>query len=190
MVAPRPRQALGAGVAGRPPLEGGARAAVLQRGIPSLHSGPEFCGRFRAGSPPHPAARNSGPNAGSFGAPGRPGGKPLRPIGAERRDRGGVSVKVAEPDPHRPGNDWRWMRKARRVWEEAHGPVPEGMVVVQLDGDEENFALPNLACVSRGVLARANNRLRYGGEPIPGEREVQYAAARVEEAVARREAGP
>lgn len=157
-------------------------------GVSSLHSGPAFQGRFRPGRADHPAAQNRGANRGSFGAPGRPGGKPQRPIGAERREPWGVIVKIAAPDPHRPGNDWRWVRKARVVWEEAHGPIPEGMVIVQLDGDPENCALPNLACVSRAVLARANQRVG-GHDPIPGERPVEYAAARVEEEARRREAG-
>lgn len=35
----------------------------------------------------------------------------------------------------------------RKIWREAHGEIPPGHVVILLDGDEDNLALRNLACV-------------------------------------------
>lgn len=43
----------------------------------------------------------------------------------------------------------RWVPVARRVWEQAHGPVPPGMFVVHRDGKTLNDALGNLRCVNR-----------------------------------------
>lgn len=69
-------------------------------------------------------------------------------------------IKVPGPDPYRrdyPSHlKYHWVRKAVWVWEQANGPVPEGHVVLQLDGDAANCDLANLECVSRGVLQRLN----------------------------------
>lgn len=74
-------------------------------------------------------------------------------------------IKVPGPDPYRrdfPSHEkYHWIRKAVWVWEQAHGPVPEGHAVVQLDGDAANCELENLDCVERGVLAIMN---RHGPE--------------------------
>lgn len=159
-------------------------------GLPSLHSGPAYTGRFRPGRGPSPGSGARGPGPTSFGAPGRPGGSPRRPIGAERFEpRWGLLVKVAEPDPFpsRAGSPERWVRKARWVWERTHGPVPEGKVVVHLNGDRRDCALGNLAVVSRAVLLRVNGRLaRLGGTRHPDLVRAEYARALVAEAIADR----
>lgn len=107
-------------------------------------------GQFIAGAfaPSHNHATRA--NAGSF----RPGQQPsnTRPIGAERRDRSGILVKVPEPDPY-TGNPARWVRKARYVWEQTHDrKVPPGHLILQLDSDTDNCAPDNLVCIERAVL--------------------------------------
>lgn len=39
------------------------------------------------------------------------------------------------------------MLKHRYVWEQAHGPIPEGMMVIFLDGNTRNCELSNLALI-------------------------------------------
>lgn len=89
-------------------------------------------------------------NAGSF----KKGSAMNRlPVGAERTTKDGyVVVKVREPNV--------WQPKHRRVWEQAHGPVPPGMVVHFKDSDKAHCALDNLELISRGELAVLNkNRI-------------------------------
>ena len=158
--------------------------------IPLLNSGPAYTGPFQPGHLRLPGAVNMTANAGSFGAPGRPGGSPQRPIGAERfESRTGLLVKVLEPDPYRPGTPYRWVRKARWVWEQAHGPIPEGMVVICEDGDPMNCRPSNLVLASRGVVAAVNSRMRSHTVRHPGVVRAEYARARLEEAIERRGGG-
>ena len=46
----------------------------------------------------------------------------------------------------------------RRVWEDAHGPIPEGMEIHHVDGDKHNNALENLHLCTR----REHLRIHYG----------------------------
>lgn len=50
------------------------------------------------------------------------------------------------------------MQKHVHVWEQTHGPVPDGMVVVFRDGDKLNINPQNLMIVSRAELLRLNKR--------------------------------
>lgn len=81
-----------------------------------------------------------------------------QPIGTERTDRDGyVWVKVAmrKTDP-RSAHD-NWVCKHRLVYEREHGPIPEGSMVVFLDGDKTNLDPSNLAVETKGehaVIAR------------------------------------
>ena len=42
-----------------------------------------------------------------------------------------------------------WMEKQRYIWEQVHGPIPKGHVVVFLDGNNRNFDIDNLYCMDR-----------------------------------------
>ena len=78
-----------------------------------------------------------------------------------------VFIKVPGPSPFasQKATGWNqeshWVHKRRWVWERANGPIPEGHVVLHLDGDPMNCELGNLDCVPRGVLAIMN---RHGPE--------------------------
>ena len=56
--------------------------------------------------------------------------------------------KVAEPN--------HWALVHRIVWEQHHGPIPEGHAVIFHDGDTSNFDINNLRCISRAELSRSN----------------------------------
>lgn len=45
--------------------------------------------------------------------------------------------------------DGTWKREQIRIWEEAHGPVPDGGCIRFLDGDRFNCSLENLVLVDR-----------------------------------------
>lgn len=56
--------------------------------------------------------------------------------------------KVAEP------NHWELVH--RIVWQQHHGPIPPGHVVIFHDGDTRNTDISNLRCVSRADLSCSN----------------------------------
>ena len=56
--------------------------------------------------------------------------------------------KVAEPN--------HWALVHRIVWEQHHGPIPEGHAVIFHDSDTSNFDINNLRCISRAELSRSN----------------------------------
>jgi hypothetical protein len=73
-----------------------------------------------------------------------------RPVGSTRKDfRGNVVVKVAEPRV--------WVLMRQKVWEDVHGPVPKGYLVVHKDGDKENYSIDNLALVSKKEMLLKNS---------------------------------
>lgn len=79
------------------------------------------------------------------------------PIGTEKMLRDGyIWIKVNNiPKAKKQVN---WKQKHRLIWEEAHGPIPEGHVVIFLDGDRTNIVLENLAMVQRKELTRLNQK--------------------------------
>ena len=71
------------------------------------------------------------------------------PVGTERTNTDGyVEIKIADPN--------KWKGKHRIIWEETHGPIPKGHVVIFADGNRRNFDPDNLLLVSRAQLARMN----------------------------------
>ena len=115
-------------------------------------------GRFRKGQARTPGSGAKGAGPTSFTAGNVPANK--RPLWSERWSmkhgrRQHLEMNVPETNPH-TGYGNRWIRKAVWVWRQANGPAPEGMCVVQLDGDPANCELSNLACVTRSALARMN----------------------------------
>ena len=74
---------------------------------------------------------------------------------------GGVyeTVKISAA----PGEVQR-MRKNRWIYEQAHGPIPEGYCVVFLDGNNRNYSLDNLRAVPRQALA---NRRKFEKQTDP-----------------------
>jgi len=78
-----------------------------------------------------------------------------RIIGSERITKDGyIEVKIAEPD--------KWELKHIHIWESVNGKKPENSVVIFLDGDNRNFNIDNLKCITRAEnLFLNNNKLRF-----------------------------
>lgn len=75
-------------------------------------------------------------------------------IGTERINRDGYTeIKIADGRLNK-----NWKAKHILLWEAAHGPVPQGHVVIFGDGNKRNFDPDNLLLVSRAQLARLNQR--------------------------------
>lgn len=82
-----------------------------------------------------------------------------RPVGSERvNSQGYLEVKVAEPNV--------WRRKHRMVWEQHHGPVPEGCNVQFRNGDRTDLRIENLYIITRHDQFTQQNALyaRYPKE--------------------------
>lgn len=75
------------------------------------------------------------------------------PIGTERVDSKDGYIYVKIQDGHRNKN---WKQKHIIIWEQYNGPVPKGHVIIFGDGNNRNFGINNLICVSRVQLARLN----------------------------------
>lgn len=76
-----------------------------------------------------------------------------KPVGYERITRDGyIEVKI-KMRPSSPLCNDNFILKHRLIWEEAHGPIPEGYKVTFLDGDKRNFDLSNLALVTNAENA-------------------------------------
>ena len=63
-------------------------------------------------------------------------------------------IKVDKPT-NRKGHMYHAL-KHRYIWEQHNGPIPEGYVVIFLDGNRQNFNIDNLALVKRSELAMLN----------------------------------
>lgn len=54
--------------------------------------------------------------------------------------------------------------KHRWLWEQAHGPIPKGWVVVFKDGNRQNICLQNLELIPRTELMSRNSIVNYPPE--------------------------
>jgi hypothetical protein len=80
-----------------------------------------------------------------------------KPVGSEVIAEGTVLIKIAEPNV--------WVKKHRYIWEQAHGPIPDGMVVRFADGNKMNVTLDNLLLVSRRVCTSVVKRKMEQEDP-------------------------
>jgi hypothetical protein len=71
-------------------------------------------------------------------------------VGKETMHKGYILVKIAEPNI--------WKHKHVLIWEEAHGPVPKGHVIMFADGNKSNMNLDNLLLVSKRECAAMNKK--------------------------------
>lgn len=76
-----------------------------------------------------------------------------QPVGTVRVNTDGyVDVKVSDYGPPQK----RWRGKHRVIWEEEYGEIPEGHLIIFLDGDKQNLELDNLKLINRQQLQALN----------------------------------
>lgn len=66
------------------------------------------------------------------------------PVGSETIWGGDIYRKIQEPGI--------WKRLNHIIWEESFGPIPEGMLMIFLDGNHMNCSLDNLMLVKRSEI--------------------------------------
>ncbi|MUG45503.1 HNH endonuclease signature motif containing protein [Paenibacillus woosongensis] len=96
---------------------------------------------------------NVGGNRTSF----KPGHKPsnYKPVGYERIDRDGYTlIKVSDEGPWNK----RWRHKHKVIWEEKHGPIPKGHVIIFADQNKRNIHLDNLILIKQSQLSVLNRK--------------------------------
>lgn len=83
------------------------------------------------------------------------------PIGSERVTRDGIRQRKTHDDgpPQR-----RWKSVHMILWEELHGPVPPGYLVVFKDKNTANIDIDNLELITRAENMRRNTIHRYPPE--------------------------
>ena len=106
------------------------------------------------------------------------------PIGHERMSATGLLVKVAQTNPY-TGAPSRYVRKARWVWEQAHGAIPPGSMVVQVDGDPANCDLDNLVLLTRAEMLALNHKDAPPPSRDPGVNRARITLARLQAAIHR-----
>ncbi len=85
-------------------------------------------------------------------------GPTLKEVGHESNLNGYISVKIDDKPiegihtyQNRKAN---WKPKHRHIYEQHHGPIPKGWIVVFLDGNNRNFDPNNLYALPRSIHAR------------------------------------
>jgi len=117
-------------------------------------------GRFQKGhQPANKGAKGwkaGGRSAETQFKPGHRGGKAAdlyQPIGTERITRDGyVQRKVNDDLPLQR----RWKLVHRILWEEHHGPIPKGHVVVFKNGNKQDLRIENLELITQAENMRRN----------------------------------
>ena len=107
----------------------------------------------------------TGPNKKSFKKGNIPPNR--KPLWHERicSKDGFILMKVPEKNPY-TGFPTRYKHKHVWVWEQEHGPVPDGHVVFFIDGDKTNCVPGNLMLIQRAELLRLN---QHGYKDAPEE---------------------
>lgn len=117
-------------------------------------------GCFPKGGTPFNKGKQMPYNANSARTQFKKGGLPhnTKYLGHERvTDDGYVEISVAETNPH-TGFCRRYVLKHRHLWEQQHGPVPDGYALKCLDGNRLNTDPSNWIVISRSLLPFLNGR--------------------------------
>lgn len=124
-------------------------------------------GRFEKGNIPHNKGKKMKTTGRMAETQFKKGNLPhnTKPIGYERKTRDGyIEVKI-KMRPSGPNKNDNFVPKQRLVYEEHYGPVPEGHIIVFVDGNKENFDIENLRCISRAEHSLMNKlNLNYGNK--------------------------
>lgn len=123
--------------------------------------------RWRSGRPSWNKGKKGlhGSNAGTF-KKGHVSFNKL-PIGSIAKRKSGSSLSywfIKTRDDAVPEQK-NWQMYHKYLWEQANGPVPEGYVVIFLDGDRDNCQLSNLQLVPRTIHGIASTQIGYSTDP-------------------------
>lgn len=119
----------------------------------------------------------------------KPGQRPRNhlPIGSLRVQSSGY-LQIKLTDTGYPPRDW--VMYHRHVWEQAHGPIPAGRLVVFCDGRQRvepaEITLDVLECVTRQEHMRRHTVHQYGPEIA----ELVHLRGRITRQIKRREEAP
>lgn len=90
------------------------------------------------------------------------------PIGTIRHGQNGATyIKVMDSDKsYATGyqEPW-WMPLQKKIYQDAHGKIPDGYMVIFLDCDRGNFSLDNLYAIDRKISARLAKNGWYSKNP-------------------------
>lgn len=143
-------------------------------------------GRFEKGMEPANKGKKMPFNPRSAATRFKPGQLPHNHQGAghERIDSkdGYVVMIVDEVNPW-TGAATRPVHKHRWLWEQKHGPIPEGFALKCMDGNKLNTDPANWELVPRAILPRLNGRYGRGFDAAPEElRPTILAVSKLEHA--------
>ncbi len=127
--------------------------------------------RFRKGQVPQNKGKPMPHHPNSAATRFKPGSTPPNrvPLGTRRIDKYGyVQIKVAERNPH-TGHPTRFVHEHRWNWEQANGPLPEGMALKCLDGNRQNCAPENWQAIPQALLPRLSGRWSLAYDSAPDE---------------------
>lgn len=142
-------------------------------------------GHFVKGQPSHNKGKKGvcapGSEKGWFRAGAVPANR--QPMFSERIGKDGyIEMKVPLRNPH-TGHSTRFMHKHRYLWEQANGPLPDGMALKCLDGNRANCDPSNWEAIPRAMLPRLNGRFGRGYDAAPAEiKPLIMATAKLEHA--------
>jgi len=123
---------------------------VHNHGINSGRTGCFVKGQAR---PPGSGMKPGETNSTSF----RKGSVPpnLKPLWDERFSSGELLMKVPQRNPY-TGAPTRYLSKKVWVWTHENGPVPQGHVLLSVDGDNCNCDIENIECITLPLHFRLN----------------------------------
>lgn len=103
------------------------------------------------------------------------------PIGSEKIIAGYKYIKIRQSG----GGFYKdWEREAKIIWEKHHGKIPDGDMVVMLDGNKLNTDIENLCCIPKSIAARmANGHGKSFWTKFPEITKTAIEVCRLDEAI-------